>query len=1435
MKPIKLIISAFGPYAQKTVIDFEQLGGHGLFLITGDTGAGKTTLFDAITFALYGEASGSVRESGMFRSKYADKDTPTFVELMFSYREKRYCVRRNPEYMRPKARGEGNTVEKADAVLYFPDDRQPVTKTKEVTRAVTELMGMDYRQFTQIAMIAQGDFQKLLLASTQERGEIFRQIFHTGFYQEVQKTLWEAAKTRKEVYDERKRSIIQYLNGIVCEEEAETIKLEEMKSVGFEGKLEESLAFLSSLLEKETSCLTGLEKRGSELDALIQETDRNLGQVQQKRQMEKQLKEKQDEWNRLLPEWKKSQDTFERVMAQKEEQECLTVMIQEEEAKQKDSVYLEEIEKKLFAKEREIEKNTLCLQEAKKDLSDRKKEKEKEVEEADTLKNVGEQGIQLENKKRTLEEIQKEYGSLLNEEQQLADQSATILAQLKQERKRKNELELSVNKIDETIEKLNGSDTELASLQERIEQQEVKKKEWEQSKNDLDQLNQNIKAVQEEYTKSLNEKKEKNKELDFILTQKETVIFAREKEKEAKREVEKLEQEKKDFLNLKKLYEKALEEKKEEESLLNAEKEKEKQQQTEKEQDQAEWEQVKDVSVRKVQLEKEYDRINQEKKRLEQLKEQIQNLHVWEKEKKEKQEIYQICAKRRHQLVLEYEKMEQLFWDAQAGILAMDLSEGMPCPVCGAIHHPSLAVLPAKVPQREEMEQKKAELSMEEDRVQEISNRIAFLRSQIEQKKEELSREWMMDIGSMSETEKISMINQISHDWNEKNKEYEKRQAVILWEEDRRNELEERDKKRTEALVRTQKAIQERKEKIKGTESAIESMNRQLKQQISRQQWKEHVSTFVSVWLREEKKEADVTVLNDLEKQLEKEKILKEKMWKCEKEHVSLLNQYEEKEAYISAEMKRWEEKEREKQNEDSALRGKQMGLLKSIENSLQKSIDDSDNENPDIWEKELLSAINGIREELEEAKRRERILLENVQEITRLEQQKSEINREQNDVQSSVQSLEKEKAKLESRQAQAAMQIKKYLEKKDTPWEKTKIWEGTVSELSYEEYKNVKEKVLRMLDDTLNHLQNEIDDNENAIRHRMFLEQQMKTTENRIHQAEEKIHNYEKQGMGLETEWKTLTEQMEQIKEHLEGRTKEEIMFSLEELRKKQDEWKREKMKWERQAEQAKKEEAACRSAIDLLQNQISSFICGSEEEILSQKENYQKEKNEISQRQRKIYAQNQTNRGIFQKVKYGNDIMVKAEKEYMWIKNLSDTANGKLNGKRKIELETYIQMTYFDRILRRANLRLMTMSSGQYELKRQEEGDSKKEKGGLELNVIDHYNGSERSVKTLSGGESFQASLSLALGLSDEMQSHTGGICLDAMFVDEGFGSLDEEALNQAMRALNGLTQGNRMVGIISHVAELKDRIEKKIIITKKLGQDGIGSSVEICGIDI
>jgi exonuclease SbcC len=174
--------------------------------------------------------------------------------------------------------------------------------------------------------------------------------------------------------------------------------------------------------------------------------------------------------------------------------------------------------------------------------------------------------------------------------------------------------------------------------------------------------------------------------------------------------------------------------------------------------------------------------------------------------------------------------------------------------------------------------------------------------------------------------------------------------------------------------------------------------------------------------------------------------------------------------------------------------------------------------------------------------------------------------------------------------------------------------------------------------------------------------------------------------------------------------------------------------------------------------------------------------------------------------------------EKELSWVKALSDTANGKLSGKDKVKLETYVQTTYFDRIIERANLRLITMTGGQYELVRLKESGNVKSQSGLDLGVIDHYNGSQRSVRTLSGGESFMASLSLALGLSDEVQSSAGGIQIDTMFVDEGFGSLDPEALDMAYRALGGLTEGNRLVGIISHVPDLKERIDRQIVVTRQ-----------------
>jgi exonuclease SbcC len=158
---------------------------------------------------------------------------------------------------------------------------------------------------------------------------------------------------------------------------------------------------------------------------------------------------------------------------------------------------------------------------------------------------------------------------------------------------------------------------------------------------------------------------------------------------------------------------------------------------------------------------------------------------------------------------------------------------------------------------------------------------------------------------------------------------------------------------------------------------------------------------------------------------------------------------------------------------------------------------------------------------------------------------------------------------------------------------------------------------------------------------------------------------------------------------------------------------------------------------------------------------------------------------------------------------------------------LETYVQKSYFDRILLRANIRLRKMTDGQYDLARRVVSDNYKSQVGLDLDVIDHNNGSTRPVSSLSGGESFKASLALALGLSDEIQSSAGGIKLDTMFVDEGFGSLDGESLSTAIKALSALSDGERLVGIISHVPELKRQIDKQIVVTKDRAD---GSRVEV-----
>ena len=293
MRPLKLTLSAFGPYAAETVLDLAQLGRGGLYLVTGDTGAGKTTLFDAITYALYDHSSGGVREGAMLRCKYADPRTPTFVELEFEVNGQRYTVRRNPEYTRPKVRGEGFTTEKADAVLTFPDTRPPVTRAKDVTAAVMEIIGLDYSQFCQIAMIAQGQFTRLLNASTEERSRIFRKLFRTQRYAQLQERLQAEASALNQQRTAQNAKLDSLLGGLQFS--PEDPDAEALRALCAQTVPETALTLLDALTTRQAAALEEASTALHTAEAQLDTVQRQLGAAAQAQRLAQQLAARQAE------------------------------------------------------------------------------------------------------------------------------------------------------------------------------------------------------------------------------------------------------------------------------------------------------------------------------------------------------------------------------------------------------------------------------------------------------------------------------------------------------------------------------------------------------------------------------------------------------------------------------------------------------------------------------------------------------------------------------------------------------------------------------------------------------------------------------------------------------------------------------------------------------------------------------------------------------------------------------------------------------------------------------------------------------------------------------------------------------------------------------------------------------------------------------------
>lgn len=917
MRPLKITMSAFGPYAGEVTLDMQKLGKSGIYLITGDTGAGKTTIFDAISYALYGEASGNYRENTTLRSKYASADTPTFVELEFEYNNEIYKINRNPEYPRPNKRGEGFTKQRAEAKIFMPDN-SVITNIKEVTAKVEEIIGINKNQFSQIAMIAQGDFRKLLNCETNERSKIFRKIFKTEPYHNIEIKLSSLFNELKRNREKEKSGIEQYINQLKCNEN-DTLSLELERAKSGDVLIEDVIKLAGEIINKDTLEYTKTQKNIESINEEIEKINSNI---------------------------------------------------------------------KLY-----------------------------ENQEA-TKKAYAEASTKFEELKTKRNDCEKAYKSA------------------EAQRERLDDLTRKINLINSKMPKYD----ELKSLENSISERTQS----------FEKSNNLLKLKQQEITLLEKEIDEKSKALEEV--------------KGA------------------------------------------------------------DLLAQKLNVQKE--EINKKAEALKELKTEIDRCKTEQKNLKNAQSFAKSALDEYGALENEYNQIYIAFFNEQAGIIADELKDGEPCPVCGSTSHPNLAIKSENAPSQADVES-------------------------------------------------------------------------------------------AQNLV---KKAQEKADKARDTASALKS---------------------------------------------------------------------------------RFDE------------------IAANVKSAAKKLFGTDDNVFDDYN-----SNINALKKEYDCTL----ALLKTANEKLNLYQK---LDKEIPKIQEKQKSLSDEISKLNTQKASDEAFIS----------ENTKRVTSIKSELDFESADLAKDK--------LNEYTNLSSDIKNAI---------------------EKSKN------------------------------------DFDDIKSKYDTQKGTKASLENALKEFKEIDLASLNEKSLKLNEY---------------------KKDVDKTAKSLYSRIESNKLLVDNISEKRDILKGYDDKYVWLKALSETANGDISGKEKITLETFVQMTYFDSIIRKANIRLLTMSDGQYELVRRSDAETLKKNEGLALDVIDHFNGSTRSVSTLSGGESFMASLCLALGLSDEIQSSNGGIKLDTMFVDEGFGSLDGEALDRALSALTSLSQGNRLVGIISHVDALRDRIDNKIVITK---DRTIGSNAQI-----
>lgn len=421
MKPQYLKLSAFGSYGECTEVDFANMQ-QGIFLITGDTGAGKTTIFDAMMYALYDETSGGRRDGAMMRSQYATPDKETYVEFAFSYRKREYKIRRNPEYFRAGKRRQSDgsprlVKESAKVELTMPDGTAFQGRKREVDEKIQDIIGLNAEQFRQVAMIAQGDFLKLLHAPSKERKLIFSKIFHTKIYWQLQEKLKEEARKQYYQIEEQLRMFRQEASAVECPEDSKYYGSWKEKKDSPEFSAEEMMEVLGRILEENKEALGQVEYKRKEAKDHLEEIEEILRLQENLKQCRKDEEDNRKKM-KTLTQWLMEQQGSLRELnkVRREKEELLTARepgLREKITRIQDSMekYLRLEECLGIYKDREKRQKALRkeMEKAEKILQQNLRMKERLSERAAKLEGIGEELIlhrtQLEQQKKSREQL----------------------------------------------------------------------------------------------------------------------------------------------------------------------------------------------------------------------------------------------------------------------------------------------------------------------------------------------------------------------------------------------------------------------------------------------------------------------------------------------------------------------------------------------------------------------------------------------------------------------------------------------------------------------------------------------------------------------------------------------------------------------------------------------------------------------------------------------------------------------------------------------------------------------------------------------------------------------------------------------------------------------------------------------------------------------